>query len=224
MLSGPQTVYPTSLTFMASELPAPGPFYFHGEPMKDVSSFLAEVTESRRAAQASERSAFVPTRGLVLPEALEVALNYRLPLSPVLARSRLASNSSRVGIPSNDRAQIEYWYSQYGPEANWWMETGASSGVVVLELDPNLSWHALAHLVDDNLAWPRPLQFAAHGKWHVLFEYVRGMPSLRGYSGVRLHSGSSILVPPSRTPSGMELVYADPHAAPLSADWLRNAS
>jgi len=192
--------------------------------MKDVSTFLAELTESRRTAQAAERVGFLPPSGLVLPQALEVALRHRFLLSPVLARSRLASNSSRVGVPSNDRAQIEYWYSRHGSDANWLMETGASTGIFVLELDPNLSWHALAHLVGDNLSWQRPLQFTAHGKRHVLFEYVRGMPSLGGYSGVRLHSGSSILVPPSRTPSGIELVYADPHAAPLSADWLRNAS
>ena len=192
--------------------------------MKDVSTFLAEVTESRRTAQAAERSGFVPPRGLVLPEALEVALRHRFLLSPVLACSRLASTSSRVGVPSNDRAQIEYWYSRHGSDANWLMETGASSGIVVLELDPNLSMHALAHLVDDNLSWQLPLQFAAQGKRHVLFEYVQGLPSLRGYSGVRLHSGSSVLVPPSRTPSGMELVYANPHAAPLSVDWQRNAS
>lgn len=192
--------------------------------MKDVSIFLAELAEFRRIAQSTERSGFIPPLDLILPEALEVALRYRFLLSPVLARSRLASYSSRVGIPSNDRAQIEYWYSQHGSDANWLMETGASSGIVVLEIELNLARHALAYLVSENLSWQRTLHFAAHGKWHVLLEYVRGLPSLRGYSGVRLHSGSSILVPPSRTPSGVELTYADPHATLLSADWLRNLS
>jgi hypothetical protein len=192
--------------------------------MKDVSTFLAEITHSRRTAQAAERSGFVSPPGLVLPEALEVALRYRFLLSPVLAHSRLASHSARVGVPSNDRAQLEYWYSQHGSDANWLMETGAPSRVVVLEVDPNFGRHALAHLVGDSLSWERTLHFAAHGKWHFLFEYARGLPSFRGYPGVRLHAGSSILVPPSRTPYGIELTYADPHAALLSADWLRDLS
>jgi Bifunctional DNA primase/polymerase, N-terminal len=102
------------------------------------------------------------------------------------------------------------------------METGASNGVLALEIDPNVARHALAHLVGNNLSWPRTLRFDADGRCHVLFQYARGLQSLRGYPGVRLHSGSSILVPPSRTRFGIELAYADPHSLLLSADWLRN--
>lgn len=187
--------------------------------MKDASIFLADVLESRRAAQAAERAGFVPTSGLVLREALEVVLKHHFLLSPVLARSQLATNPARVSVPSNDRAQIEYWYSLYGSDANWWMETGASSGVVALEVDPNLARYVL----DDNSSWQRTLRFVVGSRWHFLFEYASGLPRLRGYPGLCLHAGDSILVPPSRTLSGVELVYEDLHASLLSADWLREA-
>jgi hypothetical protein len=112
---------------------------------------------------------------------------------------------------------IEYWFSLYGDDANWLTATG-EAGVVSLEIDLRLARHSLAHLASDDHSWQRSLHFAACGKWHVLFEDTAGFPSLRGYPGLSLHSGDSILVPPSRTPSGIELVYADPHAPLLSAD------
>lgn len=73
-------------------------------------------------------------QALVLPEAFEVALKHRFPLSPVLARSRLAAGSAGVGVPSCERAQIEYWFARYGDDSNWLLETGEESGVVSLEI------------------------------------------------------------------------------------------
>jgi hypothetical protein len=191
--------------------------------MKDVSTFLAEITESRRREQAEARSGFVMPSDLSLPPALEVALSHRFLLTPVLARSALALNSARAGVPSRERDQIEYWFSLYGDDANWIIETG-EAGVFSLEIDLRLARYSLAHFAGDDRSWQRSLHFAACGKWHVLFEYAAEFPSLRGYPGLSLHSGDSILVPPSRTPSGIELVYAAPHAPLLSADWLRKAA
>jgi len=191
--------------------------------MKDLSSFLAEVAESRRAAQAAERSGFVLHPGLVLPEALEVTLRHRFLLSPVLARSRLAARSASAGVASCHREQIEFWFARYGEDANWLLETGEESGVVSLEIDLRLARQSLAYLAGDDPSWQHSLRFTTGSRWHVLFEYASGLPQFRGYPGLFLHAGNSILVPPSRTPSGIELVYADPHAPLLSADWLRRA-
>lgn len=192
--------------------------------MKDVSTLLVEVAESRRAAQAAKRSGFIPPSGLVLPEALEVTLRHRFLLSPILARSRLAASSAGVGVSSCERAQIEYWFARYGDDANWLLKTGEESGVVSLEIDLGLAMHSLAYLAGDDPSWQRSLRFAAGNRWHILFEYVSRLPQFRGYPGLFLNSGNSILVPPSRTPSGVELVYKDPHAPLLSADWLREAA
>ncbi len=187
----------------------------------DALDFLAKLQKQRRRELASALAHFLPPPGLQLPEALEAAIRNQLMIQPILARSELASRSSIVGIPSADRLAIEFWYSQYGPDANWLMETGASSGVVALEVDPNLARYALTHLISDPLTCQRTLHFEANGKWQVLFEYVADLPPIQSSPGVRLHSGSSILVPPSRTPSGVELVYQNPRARLLPADWLR---
>jgi integrase len=121
------------------------------------------------------------------------------------------------------REQIEFWFARYGEDANWLLETGEESGVVSLQIDLRLARQSLAYLAGDDPAWQRGLRFTAGRRWHVLFEYASGLPQFRGYPGLFLHAGDSILVPPSRTPSGIELVYADPHAPLLSADWLRRA-
>lgn len=189
----------------------------------DTSTFLAELAESRRAAQLAERKGFVPASGLVLPVALEAAIRRRLLLTPALARSRLATTSAIIGVPSCEREQVEYWFAHYGDDANWLLETG-ESGVISLEVDQSLSRSSLAHLASANHSWQHTLHFAVQGNSHFLFEYVAGLPSLRHFPGLRLHSGNSILVPPSRTPAGMELVYEDPCAPLLPADWLREAA
>ena len=188
----------------------------------DASTFLAGLAESRRAAQLTERKGFVPASGLVLPVALEVAIRQRLMLTPVLARSHLATTSASIGVPSCEREQIEFWYAQHGDDANWLLETG-ESGIIALEIDPALARYSLAHLAGDNSSWQRTLHFAAQGRTQFLFEYVTGLPPLKHFPGLRLHSGNSILVPPSRTPDGIELVYENPRAPLLPADWLREA-
>ena len=135
----------------------------------DVSTFLAGLTESRRANQVAECKGFVPAFGLVLPVALEVALRHRLLLTPVLARSRLATNSASIDVPSCERAQIEYWFTRYGENANWHLHLG-QSGVVAVEIDPTQARYSLAVLTEDDDAWSRSLNFVAQGRWHFLFE------------------------------------------------------
>ena len=176
----------------------------------DVSTFLAGLTESRRAHQVAERKGFIPASGLVLPVALEVALRHRLLLTPVLARSRLATTSASIGVPSCERAQIEYWFARYGESANWHLHLG-QSGVVALAIDPAQARYSLPALIADDEAWKRSLNFVAQGRWHFLCESVPQLPRLRGYPGLQLHAGNSILVPPSIV-SGRTLFYDDAKA------------
>jgi hypothetical protein len=121
----------------------------------DVSTFLAGLTESRRAHQVAERKGFIPASGIVLPVALEVALRHRLLLTPVLARSRLATTSASIGVPSCERAQIEYWFSRFGEDANWQLHLG-QSGIVALAIDPAQAKCSLAALTEDDDAWNLP--------------------------------------------------------------------
>ncbi len=191
--------------------------------MKDIGHFLARIDEIRRREQITTRAGFVAPPGLQLPPALEVAIKHGFPISPIPALSDYAPISARVGVASSEREQIEYWFARYGSDAQWLVETGES--VVSLEIELRLAMQSLAFLAGDDRSWQRTLHFANRGLWFVLFKYAPGLLSFNDrYPGLRLHVGDSILIPPSRTPSGIELVYADPQAPLLSADWLRNAA
>jgi len=192
--------------------------------MKDVATFLAEVSESRRRDQTAARAGFVASPDLCLPRALDVALDHRWLISPVRGCSEYALRSARVGVPCRDREQIEYWFAYY-PDANWMLQTGEESGVLALEVDPKLSRYSLAYLAGEDRSWQRSLQFAVHGRWQILFAYAAGLRSLVGrYTGLRLHAGDQIFVPPLRTLNGIKIEYANPHAPLLPVpDWLYQA-
>jgi hypothetical protein len=189
--------------------------------MKDVATFLTEVAESRLCAQIAARAGFVVPPDLCLPRALELPIKHRWLISPVLARSEYAVHSARIGVPTSEREQIEYWFVRYGAEANWLLETGA--GVIALEIELSLARHSLAYLAGDDWSWQRSLHFAVLGKRHVLFEYGGGLTLPVRYPGLRLHSSNSpILIPPSKTPSSIELRWANLHAPLLPPpNWLR---
>src|ERR1035438_1739130 len=192
--------------------------------MKDVATFYAELAESRRREQALERTGFVKPPDLSLPIGLEIAMKNRWMISPVMACSVLADYSARVGYGSAERDQIEYWYVRHA-RTNWLLHTGESD-VVALEIDFRVARHCLAYLASDDCSWQRTLHLAKKGRWQYLFACETDLPSLdERYCGLSLHSGkASILLPPSRTLTGVEIAYADQYAQLLPApEWLFEA-
>ncbi len=188
--------------------------------MKTVHDFLAEVASSRLETQIEERKAFRAPPGFELPSALEVALRHRWQIAPVLARSELAVNSASGGVPSSDREQIEYWLARY-PEANWSLVTGPSSGVTALEIETKSASSRLADFTEDEGDWTRTLRFTSGSRYFLLFASIAGLQSLAVYPGLRLHTRTRILIPPSRLPNGDQLAYADSHALLLAPpNWL----
>jgi hypothetical protein len=187
--------------------------------MKDVKTFLAELDEKRRS-QTNGPAAYVPPP--FLDPALEIALRHSWLIAPINGHSKLSFYWDRVGSPSRDRQEIDFLVDQY-INLNWALELEAS-GVVGLEIEPGLSWQSLTVLTGDECEWQRTLHFAAGNRWNVLFAYASGLRSLKGFPGLRLASGS-ILIPPSHTPSGIEMKWADPCAPLLPAPaWLRARS
>jgi hypothetical protein len=81
--------------------------------MKTVETFLAEVAALRLNIQIEERKAFRAPPSFEFPPALEVALQHRWLIAPVLARSELAVNSASGFVPSSDRQQIAFWLARY---------------------------------------------------------------------------------------------------------------
>jgi hypothetical protein len=165
--------------------------------MLDASTFLTELAESRRREQAATRADFELPQGLELPRALEISLAHHLYIQPTLALSPLAGHSARIGVPSCEREQIEFWYARYGDEANWLLDLG-ESGIAAVEIELPLAWHSLLLLTRNDDSWRRSLQFIAYGKRQILYRCTGGRPFIDNrYHGLRLHASGSILIPPS---------------------------
>jgi hypothetical protein len=187
--------------------------------MKDVTTFLAEVAESRLREQAAARAGFEAPPDLSLPHALEVALANRLFICPILAHSAVAADSARVGVPCCEREQIEYWFTRYGSAANWLLNP-AASGVVAVDIELPLAGHSLLLLARNDRSWQQSLQFRGQGKRYVLFKHTGGQASIDGrYRGLRIHVSDSILIPPSRTLLS-EMSYANESSLLPAPDWL----
>lgn len=189
--------------------------------MIDADSFLAGVAESRRRAQAAARAstAFANVH-CELPPALDLILSHGGVIQPQLARSPFAGTAARVGVPSRERSQAEYWWRCYGEEANWLLDTGAS-GILAIEFSPYISPYKLFRRRGEYDAFERTLRFRTPSRVFALFSLPpgRGM-SRRWYNGV--HWRTPVLIPPSRVPLGpggneVELSYVDPSAPLLPA-------
>lgn len=178
----------------------------------DVSTFLARIAADRQREQDAARTGIVLPLDLKLPESLEIALRHRFLIRSVLARSAHALNSAGIGVPSCDRRQLEFWYAQFGNDANWLLQLGDASGVVAVKIELQFARYSLESLAGDDNSWLRTLRFSAGNRWFVLFKYLTGLLPLASFPGLSLHKRSSILIPPSRTPSEVEFVFADPQA------------
>lgn len=189
--------------------------------MIDVDSFLAGVAENRRRAQPAARvsSAFAADR-CDLPPALELILEKGGLVQPQLARSPFAPRSSRVGVPSSERAQVEYWWRCYGEDANWILDTQGSS-ILALEFSAYIEPYRLFCRPGEHQVFERTLRFRTPTRVFALFSVPPGHSMSRGwYSGV--HWRDPILIPPSRLLSGwdeheIELSYMDLSAPLLPA-------
>ncbi len=184
----------------------------------DVSTFLSNLAETRRAAQIAARSRFTPSSDIVLPDSLEAALRHRFFLTPASAQSDVATNSADIYVPSCEREQVEYWYSQYGADARWAVHPGLSN-LVILEIDLAVARHSLAALSEDDESWQRTLKFCARGHWYFLYESVPRLPRLHGYLGLKIHASNSAIVVPPSIIRGSELAYEDARATLLSFPW-----
>lgn len=189
--------------------------------MIDIDSFLAEVAETRRRAQsAATAGAALPAEPCELPPALDLILRNGGHVQPQLARSPFAPSAARVGVSSGDRAQVEYWWRCYGEDANWLLDTHASS-MVALECSVYMTPLRLFCRRGEYQSFERTLRFRTSTRVFALFSVPPGHSMSRGwYSGV--HWRNPVLIPPSRVPSGpdgeeFELSYVDPSAPLLPA-------
>jgi hypothetical protein len=109
---------------------------------------------------------------------------------------------------TTDSRQVTQWWRRW-PSANIAVRTGAESGLVVIDIDPQHGGAAtMRALVRDHTPPPRgPIVRTGSGGWHLLFAHP-GEP-VRNSAGTRLGPGVDVrgdggyaIVPPSRHASG----------------------
>lgn len=190
--------------------------------MIDVDSFLAGVAESRSRAQTAARSAEIfPAEHCDLPSALDLILGLGGFVQPQLARSPFAGPGARVGVPSRERAQVQYWWRCFGAEANWLLDPQAS-GMLVLEFSPYISPYRLFRRAGEYDAFERTLRYQLLERRFALFSIPPGRQMSRGWYG-GVHWRTPVLIPPSRVLGGpdggqeLEVSYIDPSAPLLPA-------
>ena len=189
--------------------------------MINVDSFLAEVAENRRQAQSAARSGctFAASQD-DFPADLDLILKHGGLIQPQLARSPFAPRAARVGVPTRDREQVEYWWRCYGDEANWTLDTQGAS-MLAIEFSAYIEPYRLFRRPGEHQAFTRTLRFRASTRGFALFSIPPGRSISRGWHSC-VHWRNPLLIPPSRLLSGsdeneVELSYLDPTAPLLPA-------
>lgn len=187
--------------------------------LKDVNAFIAELHESRLRAQAAARAGFLKQPDLSLPPDLEVAIEHQLPIAPMPALSLYAPRWARVGVPSSEREQIEYWYASYGTDTNWVLELSEQTRIIAIRMGLGVF----------------PYLFLRRGEYQSLERTLRVESQKLSYALLAIPPGARPLqrcarglywktlipLPPSRvvldSGRGVELAYHDPRARLLVA-------
>ena len=129
---------------------------------------------------------------------------------------------------STDPGQIRAWWQQW-PTANVGIQTGARSGLAVLDVDPRHGGAvALEELLAQHGPLPEtPLVLTGGGGQHYYFRLEADLPGCKPAPGLDLQlSGQQVAAPPSLHPSGQRYTWeassdlAEVPLAPLPA-WLQ---
>ncbi|MFP4539264.1 MAG: bifunctional DNA primase/polymerase [Dichotomicrobium sp.] len=109
--------------------------------------------------------------------------------------------------------QIKYWFNQ-SPNANIAVITGAISGIVVLDIEPNRGGDkALKELTAKHGPLPKTVEaITGDGGFHLYFAHPGGSvpTSLSLAEGIELRAdGGGVIVPPSIHPSGKRYAWKE---------------
>ena len=190
--------------------------------MIDTDSFFAELAESRRRAQSAARIGSPSESDRCdLPRDLELIVERGGVIQPQLARSPFAPTGARVGVPSAERAQVEYWWRTYGADANWLLDT-AASGILAIEFSDRIPPFDLFRRPGEYRTFRQTLTYGSAKKTFALFSIPPGRSMSRGWYS-RLHWRTPVLIPPSRvsweldSEQEFDFSYLDPSAPLLPA-------
>jgi hypothetical protein len=126
---------------------------------------------------------------------------------------------------TTDSGQVTQWWRRW-PSANVALRTGAESGLVVVDIDPQHGGAAtMRALTRDRAPLPKgPVVRTGSGGWHLLFahpsETVRNSAGTRLGAGVDVRGdGGYVIAPPSRHASSYRWNVL-PHELPQLPGWM----
>ncbi|MGP8173548.1 MAG: bifunctional DNA primase/polymerase [Terracidiphilus sp.] len=171
----------------------------------------------------TSRPALSCTSNQPLAEAVRLAAERGWKLFPAAAAAALGKKPLITGWrrrATNSLDQLEAWASQF-PGCNWGLATGASSGVVVVDVDEAEGRASVADLEGQGFLFPPTLTVVTGDGLHWYYRLPAGVDlrssvsKLGPYTDVRSTGGYAI-VPPSTHLSGRQYRYVDPDV-PLAA-------
>ena len=181
----------------------------------DPYTYIRNLNLDRRREQASSLAAVESANPFNLDLDLNLAVVRGFYIQPVLAEK--ISRFSLVGVPENSPEQIAAWAAAH-KNCNWALAL-EDSGVVALEIEPDLSLDAIAWISHrSGLEWKRTMQFNSGRRHYALL--ARPETEFRNpgttFPGLSVLSRGSLIIPPS-TRSGRTLRYTDRRAPILEA-------
>ena len=181
----------------------------------DPYTYVRNLNLGRRLEQAASLAALEPANSFSLDPDLNLAVVRGFYIQPVLAEK--ISRFSLVGVPENSPEQIVAWAAEH-KNCNWALAL-EDSGVLALEIEPDLSLDAIAWISHrSGLEWKRTLQFNSGNHHYALL--ARPQAEFRNpgttFPGLSVLSRGSLIIPPS-TRSGVTLRYTDQRAPILEA-------
>jgi hypothetical protein len=191
--------------------------------MKSVPDFLSSRKQRNLASRTESVAACESTsERFEIPSELLIAVSRGLLVFPVIGYSKYAATRGGIESATSDLAQIEYWIRHHhGDPLNWHAATGTSAGdgVAALEVRGDHGRMALCQVCQDDWDWIDTLRSQASDSTRYLFfrwpaALMMRRSVMRIGPGLILHGeGSSVPIPPSRSASGIDLVYLSPQAA-----------
>ncbi len=181
----------------------------------DPYTYVRNLNLDRRREQACSLPSVEPANPFYLDPDLNLAVVRSFYIQPVLAEK--ISRFSLLGVPENSPEQIAAWATAH-KNCNWALAL-EDSGVLALEIEPDLSLDAIAWISHrSGFEWKLTLQFKL-GSRHYAF-LARPRTEFRNpgtsFPGLSVLSRGSLIIPPS-TRSGVTLRYSDRRAPILEA-------
>jgi hypothetical protein len=195
--------------------------------MKSVEEFFQTFQHAQESSSFQHELSSTDLCQIELDSTLTLAIQRGWHIAPVLARSKYFRPSALAGYPTRDLIQLSHWVREYSEcGCNWVVETGAKSGLLVLEFTYDIGREMVRYLCEDDWSFRSTLQFTDHNARFVCFRYSGQQIRILGddFPGVYIHLGKCLLMPPSQTAMDFQISFLNPMAKLLDLpDWLLDA-